>query len=279
MPRSPCGAGCVDHRVRRVAPVVAAGRLAHACGVLLLVVLTAPATALLGRNAWLGFHRRFCAAMARALGVRIEVHGEAGPPDRGALMASNHVSWLDVLAVNAVLPTRGVAKSEIAGWWMIGRLVAGAGTIFVDRSALSTLPRTVAEVTAALRDGWPVSVFAEGTTRCGRRPGRFVPAPFQAAIDSGAAVRPLALRYRVAGAAETTYPAMVGDDSVVSSAWRIARLAGLVVEVRLGQEIAAGRLDDRRELAAHAEAAVHGALAAARADQAMTGDSPLSPRV
>ena len=67
----------------------------------------------------------------------------------------------------------------------IGALAGLSGAIFIDRSRPKALPATVAEVTAALRAGRSVAAFPEGTTFCGANQGRFRPALFQAAINSG----------------------------------------------------------------------------------------------
>lgn len=86
------------------------------------------------------------------------------------------------------------------------------------------------------------------------------PAAFQAALDAGVPVRPLALRYRLADGRETTQPAFIGPESLIGSLKRVAALRGLVLEVTVCGEIAPGRAGDRRELAALAEAAVQAAL-------------------
>jgi 1-acyl-sn-glycerol-3-phosphate acyltransferase len=174
--------------------------------------------------------------------------GLGRPFDEGALVVSNHISWLDVVAVNAVRPMRAVAKAEIAGWPVLGRVTTRAGTLFADRERLSALPRLVADTADVLRRGSLVHVCAEGTTWCGRASGRFATAPFQAAIDAGVAVRPVALRYRIEGGRETTWPAFIGDGTLLSSVRRVARVRGLVVEVLACPQIPAGSAT-RRELA------------------------------
>lgn len=259
MPVSPCGDGCLTAGAPVVGRVRRAVRFACAVSVVLLAFGVVPAL----------FVRRFRDPLARlvfrgvlhAFGVRLVVRGE--PLDgggRGALVVNNHISWLDIVAVNAVRPMRALAKKEIAGWPVLGPLVARGGSIFLDRERLSTLPSTVADLAAALRGGSLVNVTPEGTTWCGLASGRFRPATFQAAIDAGVPVRPLALRYRMAGGRETTQPAFIGPESLIDSLRRVAALRGLVLEVTVCGEIAPGRAADRRELAAMAEAAVQAAL-------------------
>jgi 1-acyl-sn-glycerol-3-phosphate acyltransferase len=198
-----------------------------------------------------------------AVGARIEVHGDAtlgAPPGadghRGALVVENHVSWLDIVAINAVRPMRSVAKREIGEWPVVGPLAAKAGTVFLDRERLRALPGTVAELSAALRAGSFVNICPEGTTWCGLGLGTFRPALFQAAIDGGVPVRPIAIRYRLTDGNTTTWPAFIGQETLIDSVRRTAKLRGLVVEVHVLDEIAPGRAADRFELAALAEAAV-----------------------
>lgn len=187
MPTSPCGPGCLDPEAPSVGRLRALGRYLRAACVLAAALLGGPVFFVLGGTARERFVRWAFAAVLRAFGARLVVHGgeSVASEGRGALVVNNHISWLDIVAVNAVQPMRALAKSEIAGWPVLGGLVARAGTVFVDRERLSSLPATVAELSAALRGGSLVNVSAEGTTWCGRGSGRFVPAPFQAAIDGG----------------------------------------------------------------------------------------------
>ncbi|MBA3339973.1 MAG: 1-acyl-sn-glycerol-3-phosphate acyltransferase, partial [Geodermatophilaceae bacterium] len=142
--------------------------------------------------------RRWSCLLIAALGIRLDIRGWA-PADRGpvgVLHVANHISWIDNLALLATFPLPAVAKSEVAAWPLIGRFARGLGTIFIDRDRLRTLPDDVARVSAVLRSGTGVLVTPEGTTWCGAGMGRFRPAMFQAAIDAGAVVRPIAIRYR-----------------------------------------------------------------------------------
>ena len=60
--------------------------------------------------------------------------GRRGAP--GELVVANHISWLDIPLVAAVLPGRMLAKSEIRRWPVLGPLAALGGTLFVERDRL-----------------------------------------------------------------------------------------------------------------------------------------------
>ena len=118
-------------------------------------------------------------------------------------------------------------------------------------------------------------VFPEGTTRCGRVQGRFYPAMFQAAIDAGASVRPVGLRYRLADGTPTTVAAFVGVDTLFASVRRIVATRGLVIEVDAGPVAhAAGAA--RRSMAASTEAVI---AARHASSNAATPDSHNVPEV
>jgi 1-acyl-sn-glycerol-3-phosphate acyltransferase len=185
--------------------------------------------------------------LLRAAGVRLRVIGEP-PATPGSLVVANHVSWLDIPAVLAVAPMRVVAKTDVRRWPIIGTMAFRAGTIFIDRRRLRRLPVTVADVTRTLHSGHSVLVFPEGSTWCGRTQGRFYPAAFQAAIDAGALVRPVALRYRLADGSPTTAPAFVGDDTLMASVLRVVATRGLTIELEAGP-VADSRGCARRSMA------------------------------
>jgi len=264
MPTSPCGDGCLTVDEPTVAVPRRALRFAAAICVLFAAVLSSPLLLVLRGRARERMVRVIFHGVLRAFGVKLVVRGGedflAAPAGRGALVVNNHISWLDIVAINALRPMRALAKREIASWPVLGGLVTRGGSIFLDRERLTTLPGTMAELAEALRGGSLVSVTPEGTTWCGLASGKFTTATFQAAIDGGVPVRPVALRYRLADGRETSRPAFIGPESLIASLRRVAALRGLVLEIHICPEIAPGRAENRRELAALAEAAVHSAL-------------------
>ncbi|MER8041340.1 lysophospholipid acyltransferase family protein [Streptomyces sp. NPDC094032] len=256
LPTAPCTPGrCAAHPgpdAPRVAAARGVLRLAAGLTAVLLGLLLAPLTAALPAPWRRLLVRRWCRAVIRAFGVRIRVHGPVTPPGGPLLVVANHVSWLDVPLIAAVLPGRMLAKREVRGWPLLGRLAASGGTLFIDRDRLRSLPGTVGALSCVLAGGGRVVVFPEGSTWCGRAGGAFRPAAFQAAVDTGSAVQPVRIDYRPTGPA-----AFVGDDPLGASLWRIARARRLVADIRLAEPIPGARHPDRRALARAAEAAVH----------------------
>ena len=255
-PTSPCRPSCAVDRSRpRVSVTTIVARTLRCAGILVrgsTVFARARFFSTVNRQR---IARRWSCLLIAALGIRLDVRGWV-PADRGpvgVLHVANHISWIDNLALLATFPLPTVAKREVADWPLIGRFARGLGTIFLDRDRLGSLPADVARVSDVLRSGTGVLVTPEGTTWCGAGMGRFRPAMFQAAIDAGAAVRPIAIRYRTEDGRPTSAAAFVGPDSLIRSLRRVIATRGLVVEVHSLPALPARISTDRRALALLAE--------------------------
>ena len=135
-------------------------------------------------------------AILRLAGIPLATRGNL--PQRGPMViASNHTSYFDALVLIAALD-RGaysfVAKREFLGNWLMHALLAGFGTLFVERFDVAKSAEQAGELVEATRRGAWLLVFPEGTLR--RAPGlmAFRTGAFQAAAQAGVPVVPVALR-------------------------------------------------------------------------------------
>jgi 1-acyl-sn-glycerol-3-phosphate acyltransferase len=250
VPASPCGAACQppDDGPAAVVPLV----LARLCGLTVVLLAALAGVAVLPAAARARWLRGCYGAVLRCMGVRLRVSGELG--DGGELIAVNHVSWIEVLAVGTLRPVHMVAKREMGDWPVIGGIARRSGALFVDRAGLRGLPATVVATADALRAGADVAVFPEGTTWCGAAAGPFRRAVFQAAIDADAPVRPVAVVLRLPNGERATAAAFIGEQTLWDSLMRVLRLPGLDCELTLLPALPPS--SDRRELARRAGDAI-----------------------
>jgi len=199
--------------------------------------------------------QRWSRQLLETLGMRLKVGAGTTAMPPCALLVCNHISWLDIFAINAMTPAAFVSKDEVRGWPLIGWLCANTETIFLERGSRAAAQRTLDTMAAHLRSGVPVAVFPEGTTSGGERVLPFHAALFQGAIDAQAAVVPLALRYADRRRSPTRAPAYDGDITLWQSLQAIARADGLRADLRLLPAIAAGDVS-RRALARHCHASI-----------------------
>jgi 1-acyl-sn-glycerol-3-phosphate acyltransferase len=275
LPRTSCDSNCVGvgdtaHARRSLVRLRVAVRI-------MLALLLVPGLPLLGMPLPGQTHiqRAYCRLVLRCFGVRITVSGSVIRNLRGVLVVSNHMSWLDVFTIGAVLPGSFVARADMftgAASGVVARLLR---IIPIERGSLRRLPGVVDDVARRLRDGHTVVCFPEGTTWCGRDGaaggpetnadgshhrgrGPFYPAMFQAAIDAGRPVQPIRLRYHHVDGSLSTAPAYVGDDSLPRSIGRMLSVRRTLACVRVESLQLPGT--DRRALAGRCQSAVHAAV-------------------
>lgn len=187
------------------------------------------------------------------LGVRLQA--DSLPIAPGSLVVANHVSWLDAVALQALLPTAIVAKAEARRWPLIGRMMARNETLFVERRACRALLQVNADISNRLARGESVALFPEGTTTDGAQLLPFRPALFQPAVAGGHPVRALALAYRDGAGKRCIEAAYLGDMNLWQSLCMIAALPSLTLEIRCCGAIPTHGLR-RRDAAQAARAAV-----------------------
>lgn len=193
-------------------------------------------------------------------GVRATVIGHLpGVRSGGALIVANHVSWLDIYLLHSLLYTRFISKAEVRGWPLVGWLADRTGTLFLERARKSDAARVNGEMADHLRSGECLTLFPEGTTTDGTELRPFYASLFKPALDAGATVWPVAIRYLDRHGQPTTAAAYHGDTSLLQSALAILRQRGIRAEVTFLPPIPARDMH-RRDLAQAAEARIREAL-------------------
>jgi 1-acyl-sn-glycerol-3-phosphate acyltransferase len=193
------------------------------------------------------------------LSIRLCHRGTPPAPETSrAMLAANHVSWLDVYSLQTVCPARFVAKAEIRSWPLLGWLSRNAGTLFIERSKRSDTARINKHISEALASGDRVAVFPEGTTGDGKALMHFHASLLQPAVNVEAMLYPVAIRYtNMAGEISTAAPYV--NISMIESLRRILREPLINVELIFGPPIDSNG-KNRRELARCVEHAIANAL-------------------
>lgn len=215
----------------------------------------------LGLLAQQRFMRWWSRSLLKLLKVQHHVSGQpAGAQAPACLMVANHVSWLDIFALNVVTPARFVAKSEVSGWPVLGLLVQSAGTLFIRRAVRSDTVHVNARIAGLLQQGSAVGLFAQGTSSVPGQAVQFHAPLLQSAVAAGARVQPIAIFYHDKHGHWHEAAAFVDDITFVQSLWQIVSNPGIQVTVSYLPPIDACGLD-RRALAEMTQCAVNAALA------------------
>ena len=231
--------------------------------VALHLIYGAVLVALLFRLGGVPWRQRLKRIWSRQLLVLLGIQVESDESDvfriDSGLLVGNHISFIDIFVINALLPSGFVAKSEVAQWPLIGWLCRHNNTVFIERGSRKAAHRTHLHMLAALDASQRLAIFPEGTSSPGDTLLPFHAALFQSAIDAAVPVHVIALSYHDASGARSTAPAYIDDITLLGCLMTVLKAGGLTARVTLAASFAPP-LPDRRHLAHRAHQAVAAAL-------------------
>ena len=228
--------------------------LGHAALAALLLRLVYPRISADRRRALM---RWWSGKLLRILNVSTRVRGPVpGAAQQGAMIAANHVSWLDIFLVSSARATRFIAKSEIRDWPGTGWIADKAGTIFIRHDQWRDTARINEKVHAALAAGDCVGLFPEGITTEGDTLLKFHSSLFASAVANRARVHPAAIRYETPDCMLCRAMSFFGDRSFMESLALIIREKAVVATVTFATPIdTEGRTRHEVSREAHARVA------------------------
>lgn len=199
----------------------------------------------------------YLAYAARCAGLRVRIEGT--PLRENVLFVSNHVSWLDVLAVGGATGAAFVSRDDVEGWPLVGWIAGLNDTIYVARHARREVHGQADRLRQTLAAGRAVALFPEGTTE-----GGHVVLPFRPSLLASlfpplarVEVQPVAIDYGPL-AAEIAW---VGAEPAGTNAKRVLSRAGTIpVTLRFLEPVDPHDAGDRKSLAARARGEVVTAL-------------------
>jgi 1-acyl-sn-glycerol-3-phosphate acyltransferase len=156
--------------------------------------------------------------------LNIKLSSQGNTPQqklKNAMFVSNHISWLDIYALNSVHPVRFIAKSEVARWPVFGWLARKSNTLFIDRTKKKDAQRVSIEASKSLKNGDCLCYFPEGTTSQGNILLPFKSSLMQAAIDANAEIRPFTIFYPKPDGSANIAMAFAGETTFIASIWQI----------------------------------------------------------
>jgi 1-acyl-sn-glycerol-3-phosphate acyltransferase len=205
---------------------------------------------------WLGWCRH-------AIGMDVLVTGEAlveGP----TLFVSNHISYLDVIAIGSVIDGSFVSRADIRHWPVIGFLATLQRTIFIERNPRHTHQHR-AELKSRLLRGDRLILFPEGTSSDGTKILPFKSSLFSVAElkvnERYVPVQPISITYTrldglPLGRLMRPLYAWYGDMEFAPHLWKLLGLGRFKVEIIVHDAVTLEGFSSRKELACYCERAI-----------------------
>ncbi len=189
-------------------------------GFLGLVIM--PSATARQRN-WIVSH--WSRSLLNILNIEVSRQGELPRHDLvNTMFVGNHISWIDIHALNSVRAVRFIAKADLKGWPIFGWLAKKCNTLFIEREQKKDAVRVIEEATASLKRGDCLCYFPEGTTTDGSRLLPFKGSLMQAPINASASIWPFAIYYPKHDGSPNTDMAFAGQTTLIASIWQIVSL-------------------------------------------------------
>jgi 1-acyl-sn-glycerol-3-phosphate acyltransferase len=175
--------------------------------------------------------KRWSEKLLKIFGIHLVINNASILPARPILLASNHISWMDIHAINAFAPIRFVAKSEVESWPIFGWMAKQLGTVFIERTSAKHAHLVVGNMSQTLKTE-SICIFPEGTSTDGETVRPFKPNLFEAAVTSKAPVYTLAIRYVTRGTGKRSdVPAFIGEMGLLESMSKMLKKRNVDVEL------------------------------------------------
>ncbi len=219
-----------------------------------------------GERALHGAHRPWspfvtqgvCRTVLRIMGLRVRITGR--PLRAPGATVANHVSWLDILVLNASDRVYFVAKAEVAGWVAIGWLARATGTLFITRNPTQARIQQQ-EFEQRLTQGHRLLFFPEGTSSDGFRVLPFKSTLFAAfhhpELADRQMIQPVTVVYHAPHGQDARFYGWWGDMAFATSFRDVLRQSPQGwAEVTYHPPLAVADYPNRKAMAAACEAAV-----------------------
>ncbi len=198
--------------------------------------------------------RQWAGILVKGLDIQIEQTGDI--PEYGALVVSNHKSYLDIVVILSHLNAAFLAKKELKSWPIFGLAAKRGNTVFVDRSSAESRAMARQALADRLAQGISVVVFPEGTTSAGPGILPFKNGIFHLAATKDIPVVPVAVCY------ENPKTAWIGNDFFLPHFLEIFKTSPLKARLSFGPAL---RINDGDALKAAAHTSIQRQLVQALA--------------
>ena len=200
--------------------------------------------------------RKFCSIV----NIRIVGRGEINA--HPILFVANHISWMDIVCLRALLDAVFVAKQEVRDWPVFGGLAARVGTLFFKRGEEGQ--EVAGQMTALLARGRSVLFFPEGTSSCGDEVMNFHARLFQAGVRTLAAIQAVAVIYPYPQQGMNPVAPFIGEQVLLENLWRVLGEPEIEVQLHFCPGLASAGTE-RRFLAEQSRAQILSLVSAAQA--------------
>jgi len=189
---------------------------------------------------------RWARTTAKTARMKIEVRGKLPRPP--FFLVSNHLSYMDIAAFASAVECFFVAKSEVADWFLLGKIARRMGTVFVKRQSRRDISRATNEIVGKIRGGENLMLFPEGTSSDGAGVLPFKSSFLEIAARHDFPVSFASINYQTTDKSVKPSESICwwGDADFLPHLWRLFQIETFTATITFGDE--AIRNPSRKEL-------------------------------
>lgn len=140
--------------------------------------------------------RLWSGTWVHALGVDLKLHHKnAAPLPERFILIANHPSSFEDVGIPSLFDVDSLAKIGVRDWFVVGRISAAAGTIFVKRDSRESRAAAAEQIRAHLAAGRSVALYPEGGIKGPRLQPSFRYGAFAISLETGVPIVPVYLHY------------------------------------------------------------------------------------
>lgn len=168
--------------------------------------------------------------------MEIEIIGEVPKPP--FFLVSNHLGYVDIPVLRSVVESVFVAKADLEGWFVAGKIISDMGMIFINRDNRRDIPKAGSKIVDTLHQGEGVIIFPEGTSTKGEEVLPFNSSFFEFAAKTDLPIHYASISYQVDEKEEQASDSICwwDDISFIAHLWKFFQLRGSRAVITFGSE-------------------------------------------
>ena len=154
------------------------------------------------RTRWRQRAIRFTGTMSRIISKKLDFHVTLKGAEHleqmkntSCLLVANHCSYMDILLLASHQPASFITSVEMGNTPFLGTITRVGGSLYTERDTPVSLPQEIKRFAQAIKEGFKVVLFPEGTSTDGSTIKDFRSSLFQVAVEAKCPILPICIKY------------------------------------------------------------------------------------
>lgn len=200
--------------------------------------------------------------VCKILGIKAVIKKGQLEDSKKLLLLSNHMSYIDILALGSVLKVNFISKADVRQWPLFGIIAKFGNTVFITRDRMSAKNQINVIDEAFKKRTVPLVIFPEGTSSDGNRVLNFKSSMFsmfENQSKEGILLQPISMAYishkgkKLTDEERSVFAFYLDEQTLLNHLFPAIKAMPVRIEIIIHQPIDISKFKDRKELALHCQ--------------------------